>query len=746
MLRIAPLLLLFVSYLSFAQPAGFVDEKLTDQFNNPTGLTFDKTGRLYAWEKGGYVYKVDKQSGQKELLLDISEEVYDYLDHGLNGLTFHPNFVDSGFVYLLYTVDRNYLYYKDSSFYSTDNNDKLAATIARVTRYTLANGSIDPQSRKIILGEKHTNAIPILMDNHGIGSLVFGSDGSLFVSVGDGAIAKNPPFNANDQFYYELATLPIEEGIITADQNIGPYRAQYLNSLNGKLLRIDPETGEGYPSNPFYDSENPAAPRSRIWSYGLRNPFRFSLKPQTGTSDPAEGNPGTFYVGDVGWSNREEINVIEEGGLNYGWPYYEGILHRNTLFDDPAYFPESFEPPLVEWRGDIAQALIDGEAYGAGSPEFAGESFTGNGSIGGLELTTDHFTGYKGTYIQGDYQGWIKIFKFDFRGFPYEVVSIQNNVHPTCFAEDPTDGSIYYVNLFYPNVHEIRHLYNEPNPNYPPEIQAKVEPFFGNSPLTVNLDATGTTDPEGGPLTFQWNYGNGLTNDFLLGQTNYISDKTSTFTPILTVKDQAGKTSVRSFKVYVNNFPPEIKSTSIDNIKTFINEDGLKLNLSAVVDNHDPNEQLFYEWSIVLHHEDHTHLISSLKTAQAEATLAPIPCDDQFYYYEIRLFVQDIEGLGTTFTHNIQPLCEDDIPVLGLTLSPNPVKWHINLKGRDDLEETQSHAYLFDIHGRLLFEQEGYWKVVKNDLNKTLRRFSAGSYILKLDLQDGSQSFRFVKD
>ncbi len=746
MIRLLFLTTLFLPFAISAQPPGFVDELLTDNFETPTGLAFDKSGQLYVWEKAGRIFQVDKETGIKELLLDINVEVYDYLDHGLNGFVLHPDFENNGYMYLLYTVDRNYLFFKDTPTYSVANNDKFSATIGRITRYTLSEGEVDPATRKIILGEDHTDAIPILMDNHGVGSLVFGADGTLLVSVGDGAIAKDPPFNPSDPFYFELVTTPIADGIITEDQNIGPYRSQYLNSMNGKLLRIDAETGGGVPSNPFFDPEKPNSAKSRVWSYGLRNPFRFSLKPHTGSTDPATGNPGTFFVADVGWASREEINVISEGGLNYGWPYYEGILHQNPLFTDLTWFPEKHEPPYIEWRGDIAQALIDDEAYGVGSPEFIGESFTGNSSIGGLELTTDHFPGFQGTYLQGDYLGWIKIFKFDFRGFPYEVVSIKENVFPTCFAEDPTDGSIYYVNLFYPSVHEIRHLYNEPNPNYPPVIEARVEPVYGNSPLRVNLDATGTTDPEGGTLSFQWNFGNGMSIDFLLGQTNYISDKQSTFSPILTVKDEAGKTSVKTFKVYVNNSPPVIRSTSVDQIKSFKNEDGLSLNLTAEVSNHNPAEELFYEWSVVLHHEDHTHLISSMKTKEAQFTLAPIPCDEQFYYYEIRLFVQDGEGLGTTYTQSIQPLCEGDEPVLGLELFPNPVKWQINLKGRDNLDETNAQVYLFDTHGRLILQGNDHWKRLKNQVNKSLQSMSSGSYILKIKLKEGSQSFRFVKD
>ncbi|MFT5887143.1 MAG: glucose/arabinose dehydrogenase, partial [Arcticibacterium sp.] len=371
------IVLLLCSFALAAQPPGFVDELVGTGFESPTGLTFDKTGQLYGWEKGGRVFSVDKYNGSKTLLLDISAEVYDYLDHGLNGLVLDPNFLSNGYVFLLYAVDRNYLLFKDDASYDRVNDDKFSASIGRVTRYTLIDTVLDPTSQKILIGESLSTGIPVLMDNHGMGSLVFGSDGSLMVSSGDAAIARDPPFQAGDAFYDLLVERPLADGIITKDQNIGPYRSQHINSLNGKLLRINPETGDGYASNPFYEWDKPRSAKSRIWAYGLRNPFRFSLKPGTGEQDITLGEPGTFYLGDVGWENREEINVIENGGGNYGWPYFEGISYRNQLFSDPAYFPENAIAPLMEWRGNIAQAFVDGVAFGIGSPEFVGDPFMG---------------------------------------------------------------------------------------------------------------------------------------------------------------------------------------------------------------------------------------------------------------------------------------------------------------------------------------------------------------------------------
>lgn len=78
---------------------------------------------------------------------------------------------------------------------------------------------------------------------------------------------------------------------------------------------MDPATGDGLASNPFFDESDPRTARSRTYALGLRNPFRFSIRPGTGNSNPASGDPGVIYAGDVGWNLFEELHVIGEAGM-----------------------------------------------------------------------------------------------------------------------------------------------------------------------------------------------------------------------------------------------------------------------------------------------------------------------------------------------------------------------------------------------------------------------------------------------
>ena len=102
-------------------------------------------------------------------------------------------------------------------------------------------------------------------------------------------------------------------------------RSQLVDSFSGKILRLDPATGEGIPSNPFYDASNPRAPRSLVWALGLRNPYRMALKPDSGGHTRAEGRPGVLILGDVGEYLTEEMDVVTGPGMNFGWPIFEGL-------------------------------------------------------------------------------------------------------------------------------------------------------------------------------------------------------------------------------------------------------------------------------------------------------------------------------------------------------------------------------------------------------------------------------------
>ncbi|MEM1220644.1 MAG: PQQ-dependent sugar dehydrogenase [Bacteroidota bacterium] len=322
--------MLFSTAIQAQLPTDFYDELWDNDYDRLTGVAFDEAGRGFTWERNGLVYRLSPEGDRLPApLLDIREEVADWSDMGMVGFALHPDFLDNGWFYVFYSLDRHHYEFFGTPQYSPIATVTDEATIARLTRFTADVNSdfttVVPNSRKVLLGTNYEDGAPLVFKTHATGSLVFGTDGTLFAAVGETAFPDDNDFGSNNNTYYQQA---IADGIIREEENVGAFRSQMINSLGGKILRIDPETGAGLPSNPFYDAAAPRAPRSRIWAMGFRNPYRFELVPETGSHFPADGQPGHLIVGDVGGNEWEEITLITEGGQNGGWPFFEGLEIR----------------------------------------------------------------------------------------------------------------------------------------------------------------------------------------------------------------------------------------------------------------------------------------------------------------------------------------------------------------------------------------------------------------------------------
>src|SRR5438552_5434466 len=346
----------------------FVEEAIGGAWNEAVGLTFSAEGQMFVWERAGRVWLVENGVKQSQPLLDISEEVGSWHDHGLMSVALHPDFLNNGYIYLLYVVDHYYLANYGTPSYNASSNEFFTATIGRITRYTARAGdhfhTVDPASRLILLGETNNTAFPILYTSHGLGSLAFGEDGTLFASCGDGGTQKAADMGSASGTYYAQG---IAEGIIQSKENVGSFRAQMLSSLAGKIIRIDPATGDGLPGNPFFDPALPRSARSRIWALGLRQPFRFTVRPGTGSPLRSDARPGALYIGDVGWLTWEELDVCRAPGLNFGWPLFEGLETQatfsgsNTANQDapnPLYGPGSCSQQFFYFRDLLKQATL----------------------------------------------------------------------------------------------------------------------------------------------------------------------------------------------------------------------------------------------------------------------------------------------------------------------------------------------------------------------------------------------------
>ena len=651
---------------TYGQPTGFIDQEYVGGFEQAVGLTFDANGRMYVWEKQGKIWIVENGVKSSSPLLDISEEVGNWRDFGLLGVALDPDFLSNGNIYLLYIVDRHHLLNFGTNNYSSTANDYFDATIGRITRYTAeastAFTTVDYSTRQVLLGETVADGFPSLHESHGTGHLIFGEDGTLMASFGDGASFNSVDQGSASETYYQQA---IADGIISSAENIGAYRSQLLNNYAGKLLRIDPQTGEGIPSNPYYQSGNPNSVQSKVWARGLRNPCRFTKRPGTGSHNPADGNPGVFYIGDVGWGNREELNVVDEAGLNFGWPKYEGMTHQPG-YNNNTYTPSTHELAKLDWRNGVGRGSINGTIFNIGTSQIPGDNVFGNCSMGGTWYDGNDFPAdYQNTYFHADYGGdWIMNFKFDANNNPTETRNFKTGADRITFVgtSEFIDGIFYVAGLqgnSNPTSNSVRRITYTGNNNLSPITNLSVDILYGSSPLTVELQGSQSYDPDGDGLTYTWDFGDGTTSNSINPIHTFTSGNSNptSFTVSLTVSD-GNLSNQKTIEISLNNTPPNIISTSIDGTNSFNSTNGATLNLTANVnDAEHSNASLTYQWFTELHHNNHFHQEPVDNNASTSVVLSPIGCDGATYFYKIKLIVTDPEGAYSIVEKDIYPNC-----------------------------------------------------------------------------------------
>jgi glucose/arabinose dehydrogenase len=411
-------------------PLSLTSETVISGLNQPTAIEWTPDGEtLFIAEKRG-VIKVFKDGQLRSVpFIDIADRVNGVRDRGLLDLAVHPDFFNgSPYVYALYTYDPPQVF-QNTGLAGPDGIGNRAARLTRITADASTNFTTAiPGSEVVILGANSTwenfnafanstnnfnePAAGILADgtnlqdflaadseSHTIGAVEFGTDGALYVSNGDG----------------------------TSYNRVDPrtVRVQDIDNLSGKILRIDPITGKGLADNPFYNG-NPDANRSKVYQYGLRNPFRITIDPRN----------NDLYVGDVGWTQWEEINRAE-AGANFGWPYYEGgsgnNLQTGGYRDLPAaqsfYSSGQTATPAIRALNhstDGINAIVLGDIY-------TGDAFPEE---------------YRGDLFFSDLgQGIVRNISFDESGNITSVDTFTTGANVVVQIIQAPNGSLYYVDL-----------------------------------------------------------------------------------------------------------------------------------------------------------------------------------------------------------------------------------------------------------------------------------------------------------
>ncbi|MFK7922016.1 MAG: PQQ-dependent sugar dehydrogenase [Bacteroidia bacterium] len=699
----------------------FTEEVYSTGWSHPTGMIFDANGQMYVWDRFGRFYTTPDGVKPSGPTINIETEVGSWNDHGLLNVVLDPDFLNNGHIYLLYVVNRHYLLYFGTPDYDPSIKLPKQATIGRLTRFTLDPAdnfrSLVPDSRHVILGKTIDDGFPLMHKSHGLGGLAFGRDGTLLISCGDGS-AYDGPDNGDDAFG-SFALQGLADGILKPYENVGAFRAQMVDSHNGKVLRVDAFSGAGIPSNPYYDASNPQSPRSRVWAMGLRNPYRLSVQPGTGSTDPAAADPGVLFVSDVGWKRWEEINIVDVPGLNFGWPLFEGMwsepFYRDVITDHPQapnplsgggceqdYY--SFQDLLVQPTGELTPSFPHpcdpNEQIGANMPRFvhrwpaltwpnntgskqgivsypdedaegnpiampindpasqlSGKTFRGTCIIGGMFYEGDVFPEiYQNSYLAADYAGFFKWIRLNEEN---NIVAIDSfpggikNVHH--LAYNPADECIYYMN--YSDFRIYRICYGG---NPVPKVVIEADRYYGASPLTVQFEGGNSFDPQEEPLTYEWDFGNGNIQTTPAANVTFEApdNKPYSIWVSLTVTDSAGQSSQDSILISLNNSPPTVEITSFPDTFEYSLNGISNLPLQAeVVDQEHSGAELHYAWKAFLHHNTHFHAEPTDNAVSSWASISPEGCNEETYYYRVRLEVTDASGLIGVDENIIYPYC-----------------------------------------------------------------------------------------
>ena len=347
--------------------------KVTDGIKAPTAMAFPAANKAWVTEQTGAIRLIKDGKLTDIAVLDVKDKMIKvnsgYEERGLLNVTLHPKFATNGKFYIFYSRP-----YKNEPGKPRFNHTDVVA------EYKMQPNSdqADPNSERIILTQDKPDG------NHNGGGIVFGSDGYLYVTFGDGG-------GQHDQHG------PIGNG-------------QNLNTWLGKVLRINIDVDSTYSvpkDNPFVGKPNV---KPEIWAYGFRNPYRISV-------DRASKQ---LFIGEVGQDKWEEVDLLQKGA-NYGWRVVEGNHCHNP--ENGCDFT-GFVPPITEYAHSEGVSVIGGYVY--------------NGK---------QIPSIKGKYIFGDWTGPVWYLQKAGDKWLRGKVTINNypsNAKITDWGEDQS-GELYYL-------------------------------------------------------------------------------------------------------------------------------------------------------------------------------------------------------------------------------------------------------------------------------------------------------------
>ncbi|MEV4459113.1 lectin [Microbispora sp. NPDC049633] len=589
--------------------------------------------------------------------------VYTHDEEGLQGVAVDPNFATNRYVWLYYSPRLSTPNGDAPSSGSQSQFDQWKGHL-NLSRFTLkSDDTLDLSSEKVVLEVPNDRG----MCCHVGGDIDFDAAGNLYLTTGDDS---NP--------FESAGYSPLDERTDRNPQYDVQRTAANTNDLRGKLLRIKPQPDGSYtiPSGNLF-APGTAKTRPEIYAMGLRNPFRMSVDKAT----------GVVYLGDYGPdagssnSNRGpqgqvEFNRITSAG-NYGWPYCTGSNSTNETYNEWNFATNSTGPKYNCSGGPTNNSFRNTGLttlpaarpawirYGgdAGSPpEFGGGS---ESPMGGpvyrydpnLNSAVKFPQTLDGRFFAGEYgRKWIKAIEVrsdggygEISAFPWSGTQVMD------MAFGP-DGALYVLD--YGTGSNNQALYRVEyigKANRNPIAKASADKTSGAAPLTVNFSSAGSSDPEGGTLSYSWNFGDGTTSTSANPAKTYTTN--GTYTATLTVRDPQGLTGTASVTVNVGNTAPSVAFTSPVEGQLFSFGDTVPFQVNVS----DPEDGTIDCSAVTvtyfLGHDSHAHQITS-KSGCSGSIAVPVDGEHDSaanIYGVLQASYTDKGGLTTTVVRTLQP-------------------------------------------------------------------------------------------
>jgi PKD repeat protein len=639
-------------------PAGFQESVVFSGLTLPTAVRFAADGRVFVAEKSGVIKVFDSLTdASPDVFADLNVNVHNFWDRGLLGMALAPNFPADPYVYVLYTYDHQLGSTSPAPRWGAAGvySDPCPSPPGATADGCVVSGRL---SRLQAAGNAMTGAERVLIEDwcqqypsHSVGTVEFGRDGSLYASAGDGASFNFVDYGQDGSPVNPCGDPPGGPGTVLTPPTAegGALRSQDLRtggdpvSLDGTIIRITAGTLANLPSGSPALTDN----ASRIIAYGMRNPFRFTSRP--GTDE--------LWGGDVGWNDWEEINRIpnatDAAVENFGWPCYEGN-NRQSGYDAANL---NICETLYGQAGAVTAPHF---AYHHSSKVVANETCpTGSSSVAGLqfEFAGDSYPAeYDDALFFADYSRdciWAMLKGADGNPAPGLIRTFAAAAANPVNLERGPGGDLFYVDFDGGTIRRIRYTAS----NQQPIADATASPTTGDAPLTVNFDGTGSTDPDGDPLSYAWDLdGDGAYDDSTASQPTYTYTANGTYAAGLRVTDGRGGSGTDSVTITVGNTRPTATITAPAAGTTWRAGEAITFSGSATdaQDGTLPASKL--SWSLVLQHcpsNCHSHPLQDFAGVAGGSFTAP----DHEYpsYLELTLTATDSGGLTHSVTRRLDP-------------------------------------------------------------------------------------------